>query len=178
MELALSPEDAAFRDEVRAFISGQLPAEMRVPNPETDLSQGADAAVASHPAQEGLDRAALAEGVRWTGLVDHPPLHLRAGDHARRHNAAAGVQRHHGRSGDLYVRQRRAEEEVPAADPVGRGLVVPGLFRAGLGLRSRHRPHQGGARRRPLHRQRPQDLDHAGAARRLDFLPGPHRSHG
>ena len=39
MELALSPEDAAFRDEVRAFIKDNYPAEMRVPNPETDLSK-------------------------------------------------------------------------------------------------------------------------------------------
>ena len=32
------------------------------------------------------------------------------------------------------------------------------------------------ARRRPLRRQRPEDLDHLGAARRLDLLPGAHRS--
>jgi alkylation response protein AidB-like acyl-CoA dehydrogenase len=39
MELTLSREDAAFRDEVRAFIEKNYPAEMRVPNPETDLSK-------------------------------------------------------------------------------------------------------------------------------------------
>src|SRR5258708_33523427 len=39
MELALSPEDAAFRDELRTFIAENYPAEMRVPNPETDLSK-------------------------------------------------------------------------------------------------------------------------------------------
>ena len=39
MELALSKEDAAFRDEVRAFIAENYPAEMRVPNPETDLTK-------------------------------------------------------------------------------------------------------------------------------------------
>src|SRR5260221_11140748 len=39
MELHLSSEDAAFRDEVRAFIAENYPAEMRVPNPETDLSK-------------------------------------------------------------------------------------------------------------------------------------------
>ena len=39
MELALSPVDAAFRDDVRAFIKDNYPAEMRVPNPETDLSK-------------------------------------------------------------------------------------------------------------------------------------------
>src|SRR2546430_7538287 len=39
MELNLSSEEAAFRDEVRAFIADNYPAEMRVPNPETDLSK-------------------------------------------------------------------------------------------------------------------------------------------
>ena len=46
MELALSPEDAAFRDEVRAFIAENYPAEMRVPNPENRSFQAADAALA------------------------------------------------------------------------------------------------------------------------------------
>src|SRR5258707_12232494 len=39
MELSLSREDAAFRDEVRAFIAENYPHEMRVPNPETDLTK-------------------------------------------------------------------------------------------------------------------------------------------
>src|SRR6202022_4113425 len=39
MELNLSSEDAAFRDEVRAFIAESYPQEMRVPNPETDLTK-------------------------------------------------------------------------------------------------------------------------------------------
>jgi alkylation response protein AidB-like acyl-CoA dehydrogenase len=39
MELSLSSEDAAFRDEVRAFIAENYPQEMRVPNPDTDLSK-------------------------------------------------------------------------------------------------------------------------------------------
>jgi hypothetical protein len=39
MELSLSREDAAFRDEVRTFIAKNYPHEMRVPNPETDLTK-------------------------------------------------------------------------------------------------------------------------------------------
>src|ERR1700740_1109789 len=39
MEPKLSPADAAFRDEVRAFIAANYPQEMRVPNPETDLTK-------------------------------------------------------------------------------------------------------------------------------------------
>jgi hypothetical protein len=36
VELSLSREDAAFRDEVRDVIANNYPQEMRVPNPETD----------------------------------------------------------------------------------------------------------------------------------------------
>ncbi|MGY3604094.1 MULTISPECIES: acyl-CoA dehydrogenase family protein [unclassified Bradyrhizobium] len=39
MELVLSPEEAAFRDEVRTFVAENYPAEMRVPNPDTDLTK-------------------------------------------------------------------------------------------------------------------------------------------
>jgi alkylation response protein AidB-like acyl-CoA dehydrogenase len=39
MELNLSKEDAAFRDEVRTFIAENYPAEMRVARPETDLTK-------------------------------------------------------------------------------------------------------------------------------------------
>ena len=39
MALKLSQEDAAFRDEVRAFIRDNYPPEMRVANPETDLTK-------------------------------------------------------------------------------------------------------------------------------------------
>ena len=39
MELNLSPEDIAFRDDVRAFIAANYPKEMRALNPETDLNK-------------------------------------------------------------------------------------------------------------------------------------------
>src|SRR5258708_37972865 len=39
VELKLSKDDAEFRDEVRAFIAENYPQEMRVPNPETDLTK-------------------------------------------------------------------------------------------------------------------------------------------
>ena len=76
MELSLSREDAAFRDEVRAFIAENYPHEMRVPNPETDLTKEQIAALAPHPAQEGMDRAAVAERIWRARLVDHAAFHL------------------------------------------------------------------------------------------------------
>jgi alkylation response protein AidB-like acyl-CoA dehydrogenase len=39
MELNLSKEDAVFRDELRTFVAENYPTEMRVPNPETDLTK-------------------------------------------------------------------------------------------------------------------------------------------
>ena len=176
MELALSPEDAAFRDEVRAFIADNYPAEMRVPNPETDLTK--EQMLLWHrilhkkgwiaplwPKEYGgpgwsITRRFIFEQ-ETTRAGTMPPLAFSV-------TMVGPVIYTFGNDG--------AEAEVSAAHSVGRGLVVPGLFRAGIGLRPRHRPHQGGARRRPLHRQRSQDLDHAGPARRLDLLPGPHRS--
>ena len=57
-----------------------------------------------------------------------------------------------------------------------RHLVVPGLLRAGSGFGSRIAAHARGARGRSLHRQRTEDLEHPRTIRRLDFLPGAHRS--
>ena len=176
MELSLSREDAGVSRRGARLHRGELSAGNARSQSGDRPDQGADAALAPDPVQEGMDRAAVAEGIWRPGLVDHAALHLRTGDVARRNAAAAGVQRDHGRSGHLHLWQCGAEEEVPAADPLRRRLVVPGLFGAGLGLRPGLGPHQGGARRRPLHRQRPQDLDDAGAACRLDLLPGAHRS--
>jgi short-subunit dehydrogenase len=125
------------------------------------------------------DAAVLGRGVLLAALsAAAQRLDVRAGNSPVRREVVAGarVRRQHGRPGDLHLRQRRAEEEVSAAHRQWRRLVVPGLFGAGLRLRPRLAQDQGRARRRPLHRQRPEDLDHAGPARRLDLLPGAHRS--
>ena len=59
-----------------------------------------------------------------------------------------------------------------------RGVVEPGLQRAGLGLGSRLAEDARRAARRQVHRQRPEDLDHARPVRRLDLLPGAHEQRG
>ena len=68
-----------------------------------------------------------------------------------------------------------AAATVPAAHPVGRDLVVPGVFRAGRRFGSRLAAHPRSARGRSLRRERPEDLEYAGPVRRLDVLPGAHR---
>ena len=102
MELALSPEDAAFRDEVRDFIADNYPAEMRVANPETDLSK--EQMLLWHRILHKKGWLAPL----WPKEFGGPgwsitPFHLR--DDSRRHHAAAGLRRHHGRPCHLYVRQ-------------------------------------------------------------------------
>ena len=39
MDLSISPDNEAFRQEVRAFIRDHYPPEMRVANPHTDLTE-------------------------------------------------------------------------------------------------------------------------------------------
>ena len=57
MELNVSKEDAAFRDEVRAFIAESHPQEVRIPNSETDLSKALHG-LAEDPPREEMDRIA------------------------------------------------------------------------------------------------------------------------
>ena len=68
-----------------------------------------------------------------------------------------------------------AEAAFPAAHLSRRRLLVPGLLRAELRLRSCLAADVRGAARRPLRRQRPEDLDDARAHGRLDLLPRAHR---
>ena len=72
----------------------------------------------------------------------------------------------------IYTFGNEAQKKhYPAAHRQCRRLVVPGLLRAGLRLRPRLAEDQGRAQGRQVHRQRPEDLDHAGPVRRLDLLP-------
>ena len=80
-----------------------------------------------------------------------------------------GRPRHH------RLRLARAEEFLPAANSLRRGLLVPGLFRAGLRLRPVVAENPRGARRRRLHHQRHQDLDHARPSRQPHVRAGAHQ---
>ncbi len=103
-------------------------------------------------------------------------LHLRRGMRLRRRAAARAVRARDVRAGADRVRHTGPEDALPAADLPRRRLLVPGLFRAQLRLGSRLARHHRGAPRRSVHRQRPEDMDHARAHGGLDLLPRPHRS--
>jgi alkylation response protein AidB-like acyl-CoA dehydrogenase len=70
----------------------------------------------------------------------------------------------------IYTFGTSTEEALFAAHRQRRRLVVPGIFRARLGLRPRFAQDKSRAQGRQIYRQRPEDLDHAGAICRLDLL--------
>ena len=73
--LALSPEEAAaFRDEARAFIADNHPAKMRMPNPETDLTE--ELMLPWHRILHKKNRTVLAEGI-WRGFIFEQPAPAR-----------------------------------------------------------------------------------------------------
>ncbi|CAA9314219.1 MAG: Acyl-CoA dehydrogenase, long-chain specific, partial [uncultured Nocardioidaceae bacterium] len=76
------------------------------------------------------------------------------------------------------VRQRGAEGPLPGQDGEPGHLVVPGLLRARRRLRPGRPAHHRRPGRRRVGRQRSEDLDDHGSARRLDLLPGPHGPDG
>ena len=176
MELNLSSEDAAFRDEVRAFIAENYPQEMRVPNPETDLTK--EQMLLWHrilhkkgwiaplwPKEYGgpgwsiTQRFIFEQETSRAGTL--PPLAFSV--------TMVGPV--------IYTFGNDAQKKkfLPRILS-GEDWWCQGYSEPGSGSDLAIGPHQGGARRRPLHRQRPQDLDDAGAACRLDLLPGAHRS--
>ena len=91
MDLRFTPEELAFRDEVRAFIRDNLPGEIRE---RMRLGYGAAQArhrrVAAHPEQARLGGDFLAEGMGRTGLVIDPADDLPGGEPDR---AGAGAVR-------------------------------------------------------------------------------------
>ena len=138
MDLAFTPEEQKFADEVRAFVKANLPADVR-----DKVKNG------KHLIRDDYMRWQQALGKQgwlvytWPkkhggpGFTPAAALHLR--EHLRRGIRAGHhpVRHQDGRAGDLHLRQRRAEGEVPAGDPQEHRVVVPGLLRAGLGLRPR-----------------------------------------
>ena len=95
---------------------------------------------------QGLVGPALAGRTRRHRLDADPAVHLPGRDPAGAGAADAALRPQHGRAGDLHLRQRRAEGEVPAAHRQHGRLVVPGLLRAGRRLRPREPVDQGRAR--------------------------------
>ena len=94
---------------------------------------------------------------------------------ARRRPAAVGDAADR-RADAAAVRHGRAEGLLPAQDPGRRDPLRDRLHRAGGGHRPRGAADHGGARRRRVRRQRPEDLHHRRPRRRLHLARLPDRA--
>ena len=147
MQLALTEEESAFREEMRTFFTTKIPEEIR-DTVRAGRHVGKDGLVSS---MQIMNEAGIAVpnwpvewgGQDWTPLQRHiwheemqdacvpPPLAFNA-------NMIGPVIANFGSRGD--------EEGVPAEDRQPRHLVVPGLLRAQRRLRPRVADHQGASR--------------------------------
>ena len=179
MDLNYSQEESAFRDEVRGWLKANLPAgparqdrQLRRARPRRP------AALAQDPRQEGLGRARLAEGVGRHRLERGAALHLRGGVRLRRHAAADPVRPVDVRArcccASAPRRRRSASCRASTRARTSGARAIPSRARAPTSRRSRP-SERVRTKRRPLRRQRPEDLDHARPLRRLDLLPRAHR---
>src|SRR5579883_199415 len=171
MDLTFGKEELAFQQEVRDWLKDNFTPEMQG---ELKVSRNAYL-----PKEKLIDwQKRLAEGVRRPGLHHDAEVHLRDGDGEGRRARHLAVRAQDVRAGDHEIRLGRAEEAASAADAELRPDLVPGLLGAGFGLGPRLAPDEGRARGRLLHRQRPEDLDDAGADCRLDLLSRAHLDRG
>ena len=118
----------------------------------------------------------LAEGARRPRLGPTAVRGVQRGAGPGRRTADLPLRRHDGRTGHLHLRQRRAEAALSSRHHRPPHLVVPGILRARSRIGSREPSNPCGPRRRPLRRQRAEDLDILRALGGQDFLPGAHRS--
>ena len=179
MDLRLTEDELAFRAEVRAFVRDNLPASIR--------EKTVAGRRLSKDDYERWTRILAAKGwgaphwpQEWggAGLEPDPTLDLSRRDAARQRARTGRVRRQHGRPGDLHFWLRGAETAIPAAHHRSPRLVVPGLLGARRGIRPCELEDKRPVRRRRLGDLGPEDLDHHGPIRRLDFRARPHQRAG
>ena len=174
MDLSLSPSEQEFRDEVRDLARREPPRARARRRPRG--GHGIPPRVAAQAPRRGLGRDLLAEGVRRPRRDPD-----RAGDLRRRGLAPGSAEPRQrarprdGRPGRDRPRHRRAEEALPRADPDRRGDLVPGLLRAGVGLRPRLAEDEGGQGRRRMGGHRAEGLDDLRPVREVVHARRPHR---
>ncbi len=177
MDLNFTPEEIAFRDEARQFFRTAIPEFIRAKVAEGEGLTRDDMVTSQRILNaRGWATVNWPRGVGRPGLDADPGLSLPGRDAAGERAGADRVQRLDGRTGHRAVRQPGDQAALPAGHRQRRHLLVPGLLRTRLRIRPGLAAHQGREEGRQIYRQRPEDLDHAGAVRRLDLLSRAHRS--
>ena len=140
--------------------------------PDPGAAQGLAA-----PAERGaLGGHQLAEGVERPRGHAGAERDLRRGDGAGARPGHLQHERHLAdRPDDHQVGHAGAAAALAAVHPQRRRALVPGLQRARGRLRPRQHAHDGDPRRRPLRRERPEDLDLLRAPREVGSVPPAHR---
>ena len=183
-----TPEEAAFRQEVRAWIAANAPKHLAEPLSTAGLwlgsggrrHHGRGQGLAEEEVQRRLGMPALAQGIRRQQR--HPD---RAGDLGPGGGGLFLARRdlhhrpRHVRPDHIGLRVGGAEAPLSAAARGRRGGLVPAVQRTGRRLGSggpAHPRREGDRRLRRLDHQRPEDLDLRRAILRLRNTDHAHRS--
>jgi hypothetical protein len=175
VELELSADDLAFRDMVRAFLDARLTPDLaqagrRMTSVFSDKVHSLAWQKILHA--QRLGRAVLAGGARRSRLERDPTPRLRRRMRPGRRAQPGADGAEDGGAGHHAVRDAGPAGPLPAPHPVGRGLLVPGLFRARRGFGPGLAVAAGRQGRRPLRADRLEDLDHSRPVGQPDVLPG------
>lgn len=178
MQLALTEEEAAFRDELRTFYRTEIPAEIRERSRRGgEVSK--DDIVTTHKILNDHGLAVPNWPVEWGGKDWTPVQHQIWLDEMQLACVPEPLTFNSKMIGPVIAEfgsQEMKERFLPPTAALDiwwcQGFGTGGRF--GPGLAAHHR----GPRRRHLHRQRSEDVDHARPARRLDLQPRPHRPAG
>ena len=163
MDLTFNEAELAFRDEFRAWLADNTPADEPLEE-EKAFPTGGSTSIDARRRRVG--GGPLAQGIRRPRGHAHAVGDLLRGAGARGCAAALEPARHPARrSDDHELGHAGAEGALPGPDPLGRGDLVSGFLRA----RRRLRPGVGedprGTRRRRLGDHRAEGLDERGAVR-------------
>ena len=183
MDFRYPPEAEAFRTEFRAWLDANLPDELRGRRARRIARDRAATALerlrAWNRTLADARYAAIAWPEEWGGRgagVMEQVVYAEEMHRAARAGHAQPARPVEHRARDHRARHRRAEAHAAPPHAPRRRHLVPGLLRAERRLRPRVAAHVGGARRRLLDRQRPEDVEHARPHRELVRAARAHRS--
>ena len=190
MDFRDSPEDAAFRKEVKAFLASEFkegPGAASGPNAERASEEVGRGGVDRFGAYKDWMKKLAAKGwiaPAWPKEYGGAGMSVMQQFVFNEEMAQARAPRPGGIgvgfAGPTIIVYGNEEQkkDAPAGHPLRRGRLVPGVLRARVGLRPRVAADARGEGRRRLRHQRAEDLDVGRAVRAADDPAGAHRPGG